>query len=235
MENNYLELSGLIIKEENVCNVSTHLLNNTTVLESCHPMPGYFGKNSPDAGRPRSLFILLDMDYEPLLLARKLKMLSQARQHRCYGSFGKITIGRKTYPTVRIKNLECFTSVPDIQNALSDAGFRLLKFKKINDAARIEIHKSFKVNQLEEGIYLDLLESDRSYLSMPSELDWDQFESLTKAVKNNLENNLFDAALGLFWRLDGPEDVIRVYDRNHSLERMREIRQAYQHAIQRSS
>jgi hypothetical protein len=111
----------------------------------------------------------------------------------------------------------------------------MLKHRKISDLARIEIHKAFKVSPLMEGIYEDALETNRFYITLPGELTWDEFLNITKDVKNNLDNNLFDAALGYFWRFDGPEDVVRIYDHNHSPERMQELKHAYLSSIARNS
>ncbi len=222
-----IETRGIIVKEENVQTIKYNILRNTFVLESTDPMPGYYGTNTPDIEKPRSIYLILDKKYDHLFLARKLKEVSKTRDYRCYCGYGNLKIGQRTFYCVRIKNLEFFSSIPSIQSQLEDSGVGLMKTQEVNDNALIQIHKSFLISPLTEGIYRDRFDPDRYYVTLPSEMSWEQFRELTRTVKLNMENNLFDAALGILFLMKGPEDVIRIYDRNNDISRMENIRHLY--------
>jgi hypothetical protein len=58
-------------------------------------------------------------------------------------------------------------------------------------------------------------------------LDWEEFKRITQLVKSNIENSLFDAALGYIWKIEGLQDIVRVYDKKNDLERIKTIRDRY--------
>jgi hypothetical protein len=229
-----MESWGTIIKEEHVVSLSMKVLSNTLVLETKLPFPGYFGQNIPDKMTPNSLFIVMEKDYEDFYIARTLQKISKEMEHKCYGAFGLIETGNMKYYCIRLKNLDCFENIPVIQKKLIEKGIQLHKYKQINTPALIRIKKCFLFEKIDEDIYKDSFEKDRYYISIPKYLDWEQFKALTDDVKNNIDNNVFDAALGFIWTLDGPSDIIRIYDKNQSLDRLREIRQKYLIALKLS-
>lgn len=222
-----LETRGIIIKEERVKSLEGNILDNSLVLENTEAFPGYFGKNLPDTKTPRSLFIILDKKYDGLFLARTLKNISGKMQHKCYGSFGEINISGKVLYCLRIKNLDCFPSVINIQKTIVEQGIGIMKYQSIDQKALIRIHKSFLIQPIAEGIYKDLFETDRYYISIPILLQWQEFLKITALVKSNMDNSMFDAALGFIWRIDGLMDMIRIYDKNNDQERINKIRNKY--------
>jgi hypothetical protein len=225
--NQILETRGAIIKEERVKSLESNILENSLVLENTDAFPGYFGENLPDNTKPRSLFIILDKKYDGLFLARTLKNISAKMDHKCYGSFGDITIKSKVFNCIRIKNLECFPTVKRLQQAIIDAKVGIMKYQNIDENALIRIHKSFLMQPISEGIYRDLYEQDRFCFTIPLLLKWDEFKKITSLVKSNMENSMFDAALGFIWRVEGLMDIVRIYDKNLDLNRIKIIRDKY--------
>ncbi len=171
-----LETRGIIIKEERVRALNSNFLPNTLVLESTEALPGYFGQNIPDMEKPRSVYIILDKKYEGLFLARKLKYISGLMQHKCYGAFGFLVIANKIFFCIRIKNLDCFESIPEIQEALVEQQIKMMKYYNLDDYALIHIHKSFLISSIEEDIYRDQFESDRYYLKISRDMKWSEFK-----------------------------------------------------------
>ncbi len=222
-----LEIRGLIVKEERVKSLESNFLEDSLVLENSDAFPGYFGKNLPDANQPRSLFIILAKSYDEIFLARTIMKIGSKMHFKCYGSYGDITFNGKVFHCIRIKNLDCFPSVINIQRTVTDAGIGIMKYQKVDTSAIIRIHKSFLIKQISNGVYKDLFEPDRYYISIPYPPAWDDFKKITKLVKSNIENNLFDAALGFFWRIDGITDMIRIYDKKSNAGRIKTIRNKY--------
>lgn len=228
-----IETRGLIIKEERVCSLKTNILKNTLVLENTTAFPGYFGKNIPDTAKPRSIFLALNQFYDGLFLARKLRDVSTRLEHKCYGAFGKLKIHDATLPCIRIKNLDCFESIPKIQQALIDFEIELMGFRTVDEEALIEINKSFLIAPITSEIYKDQFEPDRYYIKIHHALEWKEFKKITAIVRNNIENSLFDAALGVIWLLDGPMEVIRVYDPKHDMDQLKKVYDRYKIEIDR--
>ena len=225
--NRILETRGVIIKEERVKSLKFNILENSLVLENTDAFPGYFGKNQPDTDKPRSLFIIIDKKYDGFFLARTLKAISNKIQSKCYSSYGELCINEKVYYCIRIKNLDCFPSVLNIQLAIQEAGIGIMKYQHIDDIALIKIHKSFVIQAVDEGIFIDIIEPDRYYISIPNALDWEEFKRITLLVKSNIDNNIFDAALGYIWRIDGLMDMVRIYEKDNSVERINTIRDRF--------
>lgn len=229
MENNpVLETRGVILKEEHVKSLSSNVVEDSLVLENTGAFPGYYGEDIPDTHNPGSLFIMIDKKYEGIFLARCLQKISRGTDHKCYGSFGTVMVRNKILPCIRIKNLDCFSSVIKIQMAIRDQGIGLMNYQKTDELALIRIHKSFLIKEVADGIFLDLFEPNRYYFVLPYPLEWDTFKTITRIVKSNLENNLFDAALGFLWRISGLTDIVRVYDPMHDLSRIRNLKIKYE-------
>ena len=228
-----IESRGLIIKEERVCSLKTHILKNTLVLENTSAFPGYFGKNIPDLAKPRSIFIALARSYDALFLGRKLQEVSKKMEHKCYGAFGTLKIHDGIIDCIRIKNLDCFENIPRIQQTFIDCGVELMRYRDINEEALIEINKCFLITPITEEIFKDQFEPDRYYIKINSVLDWEDFKKITTMVRNNIENSLFDAALGTVWTLDGPMEIIRVYDPKHDMAQLKRIHDRYETEVAR--
>lgn len=131
------------------------------------------------------------------------------------------------YYCIRIKNLDCFDTINVIQSHLQDEGISFLKYKDLTENALIKIYKPFLIKELENGKYEDQLEVEKTYLKFPYHISWNDFKGITQRVRYNLSNNLFDAALGVIWNLNGPTDFIRLYDRKKNTLRTNLIHQLY--------
>lgn len=228
-----IETRGVMIKEEKVKSLSEKIFSNSMVLENYEPYPGYYGKNVPNDVIPRSIFLILIREYDHMFLARTLQKVSKTGSHKCNGTYGYLDIEDHRYHCIRIKNLKCFEEIPIIQEKLSVHGVDFRRSKPINSLALITIDKTFLLERFDEGIYMDLAGEHKHYFDIPAPLTWEEFRDVTKSVKNNLSNNFFDAAIGYFWTINGPQDIIRIYDQKIDLERTKEIRKFYLNEIER--
>jgi hypothetical protein len=221
-----IEIWGAIIKEENVKSIHIGEIRNHLILETSDPFPGYYG-NIPNSLRPRSIFLITEKNYEPEFIARVLKRVGSKMQHPCYASFGFMRIANENYSCIRFKNADCFDNIISIQQHLKDEGIRFMKHKNVYGSALIKIQKAFIIKKADENIYEDTVEDDRFYFEYPYTLEWPDFKEISLRVKNNISNNMFDAAQGYFWRRKGIIDVVRIYDPKHSIGRIKEISHLY--------
>jgi len=116
---------------------------------------------------------------------------------------------------------------------LRGEGVVFLKHRAINDTATLEIQKLFNLEEIIAGVYQDLDESGERYISLSVKLDFGQFVKVTQAVKNNIDENNFDAALAVFYRKNGVVDAVRVFEPFISIHNLEKIRMAYEDQIRR--
>jgi hypothetical protein len=230
-----IETIGSITKFEQLRSVEYNVLPNTLVLENTDPFPGYGyqGVNLPSDTKPRSIFLVLRYRYAPEKIARISVQLAKIRNEKCRTGCGEIEISSRIYPCIRLKSLACFADIPEVQNFYKDNEIKFMGYHKIDAEGKITIHKNFKIIETTPGIYRDLYDGEKFYIKIPKQINWKTFESVSKFVKNNIRNGNFDAALGMIYRFTGVEEVIRIYDRNKSLERALEIKNMYNKALKK--
>lgn len=224
---------GRIIKEEKIKSLTDRILNNTLVFENYEPFPGYFGINLPEADKPRSIFLVLSKEYDTLFLSRAMQQVGKERKHTCDGASCFIETRNHRYCCIRINNLSCFAEIPLIQEIFQKMGIEMMKYKAIDEDALILVDKTFVLKCIDNGIYSDLDDGMKFYFELPFELKWNDFKVITKNVKNNISNNIFDAAIGFVWLRAGLVDMIRIYDMHCDVQRVIEIRKKYYSEIER--
>lgn len=230
--NTYIETWGYIKKETRLTTVENNIIPETLVLESLHPHPGYYGENLPEKSCPRSLFLIVEQSFSHEQIARILSSVKKEFAHDFDMSYGNINFKSRSYSCIRIKYLKHFQFIPELQMLLKDHKVKYRKKKEIDEKAIIVIYKNFYVEEVEKGIYVDLNEI-KSYLELPVQIPWQTFKQFTHDIKNNLHNNNFDAAQGVFFRKKGVVDVVRLYDCKPGFERFKMIREMYLREIKK--
>jgi hypothetical protein len=228
-----IEVTGYIKKKEKLVPVGDNIVSNTCVLESLYPFPGYYGNNLPDKSQPRSIYFVLGEAYTFEDIARKTKNIKRRFEHDFNASDGKIIITPYEYNCIRIKYLRSFNFLPDLQSEYMKEKIKFHKEKEFNKEAIIKINKVFRVFEEEDGIYRDSEDAFKCYLEVPEKLDWESFASITADIKNNLINNRFDAAQGVFFRSKEVVDVIRIFDQEKDKNKMKKLRNMYLEKIRK--
>jgi hypothetical protein len=232
MENRtIIQTIGAIAKEETLNTVEDNILEGSLVLENSEPFPGYHGSNLPDDNKPLYIFLITPLKHS----AEKIVRLSQNIRKHYYQPFdasaGKICIENTTYYCIRLKDLGSYSEVPELQRCFVDEGITFAKKKKINSTGIIQLRKHFMLEELAPGIFMDLEESHMHYLKIPHQIKWRPFKLISSRVRNNVENNNFDAALAAFY-LKEVADVVRIYSQ-HSLDSLISLREKYNAEILR--
>jgi hypothetical protein len=102
-----------------------------------------------------------------------------------------------------------------------------MDYRKFDGEARIKIFKTFRLTEIAEGLYRDLNEGAKIYFRLPHAINWKRLGYIIRKIKADHEDSNFDAALGVIYRFCGPEDVVRIYDHDKSLERALELRKRF--------
>lgn len=224
-----IETTGSITKMEVLSEIDTNIMQGSLVLTNKNPFPGFISNVDKNlkTTKPGSYYLILMYRYFPEKLERIGKALRDENLIECCSSSGEIIMQNNIYPCIRIKKLKTNKLLCEIQEFYKKNDIKFMGYKKIRGEARIKVFKHFKLLEIAEGIYRDLSEGEKFYLNIPLQINWKLFDYFTKRVKSNLPDANFDAALGVINRFTGPEDVIRIYDTNKTLERAMELRKFY--------
>jgi len=232
--NRVLEVYGYIKKKEILTTIDEHIIPQSWVLESLNPFPSYHGSNLPDESDPRSLFLMLTNSLSFEEVARMSRKIKHHFQHEFNASEGCIYFKPYTYPCIRLKYLSSFKYISRLQELFAEAGARYMKTREMEREGLIKINKPFLVMEQEPGIYQDMNNRVKSYVELPEQVEWDDFRKFTFNIKNNLVENNFDAAPGVFFRKKQIADVVRIYDVDRSLDKMRILKDMYEEEIRKS-
>ncbi len=223
------EIIGNIIKEESISLVNHHKLQDTVVINIDRPFPGLHGFDFDIISKPRSVIIATSELYSFAKILRKAKKINATTDFDINASFAKIKSGKQIIYGIRIKGLDSYEQIPELQKLLQHYGFQLLKKKKISTdkPVSIKISKFFHIEKIEDNIYKDTCINSMYFIEIPHYLSWEQFKEITYKIKNNISNNNYDVAKGLFYKDDTVKDIVRIYKPNISKELLEEIKNRY--------
>ncbi|MFN8206824.1 MAG: hypothetical protein U0T82_05370 [Bacteroidales bacterium] len=221
-----IQTIGAIAKEESLQQIDHNILEGSLVLENTEPFPGYHGSNMPDDKAPLYIFLITPEKHSAEKITRVAHNIRKHYYQPFDASAGKICIENNTYYCIRLKDLDSYNRIAELQACFVDEGITFSKKRKINATGVIQLRKHFMLEEIAPGIYKDLEESHMHYLKIPRQIKWKLFKLVTSNVKNNVENNNFDAALGAFYLKD-VTDVVRIYSQNLPLDALIKLRDKF--------
>ncbi len=235
LNSDILERYGNLLKEEQLVTMDDKIMPNTFVLEAPEPFPGFFHyySESPGESKPLYVYLVVDRLYTLEEVTRARVNIEKYFSSVFHADAGTVTMFNKTYHIIRVRHLDTYDHIKDLQACFIDQGFEFKKkpVKNINAEALIRIKKFYKLQRIEEGIYLDLIEKDHGYITLPTYYKWTEFQELTKKVKYNWDGSFYDAALAHFHNNFDIEDVIRIYNPKIDLKMLLEIKKKYYEQI----
>ena len=217
--------SGSIIKKELVRNSKIKGLKDRMILESTDPFPEAHIRHKSSFVK----FYYLPIQAESLDQDIKIAPHSAEGQigEDLASALGDITIGEHTYHAIRLRNVSAHL-LPLVIKAYESAGIKLLTDRdSIRDFALIRIEKFFHLEEIEEGIFTDLDDPQIGYVEITRKLDWEELESVTRKVKENITHHNFDRALGTISKHGEQTGVIRIYAPDMNEEVLKEISVAF--------
>lgn len=214
---------GTISKEEVVRTIEHKIMPNTLVLENLEPFPGYHGENLPSDPVPLSIFLVNAETYTDEDIIRKTQKIRKYTDIHFSGSPSTIKTYNECYSCIRLWGLKNFDVIPELQKIYMNEGIKFKKKRKIAGNSIIQIRKTFYIKEIQEGIFKDLEEQQMYYLQIPTLLSWGLFHNIIKKIKNNVDNNNFDAALGTVYMKE-LLDVIRIYTKTPDIEQLNLLR-----------
>lgn len=227
-----IETFGSITKFEQLHTLDSNILDNTFVLETGKPFPGYHGENLPSDPIPQHIFLVTKKEYLQDNILRISQKIKQYFKHSFSARQGELHIFNSKLSCIRVIDLPNFKLISELQSCYQSEGIEFMRKRTYNKPGLINVNKYFELREIEEGIYTDLIDTQMFYLEIPIQLNWKLFEQITLSIKNNIDNRNFDAALGVLYRKD-LTDVVRIYEKECSLDKLKLIRKKYLDEIHR--
>ncbi len=221
-----IETMGYIAKVEKLETLDNNILENTLILEEIEPFPGYHGANLPSGYNPTAVYLVLRKKISTVRIMRITQNIHKYFKHAFDGTSAQVSINNDLFHCIRVRNLESYGIIPEIQTCYMHEGLKFMKKRKIQGEGVIEIKKHFELEKLEDGIFKDLEDPLMYYLQISAHLNWQLFHEITTSIKHNLDNLSFDAAVGAIYMKEITE-VVRIFAREMGLEDLQEIRQHY--------
>ncbi|GAF02489.1 hypothetical protein [Saccharicrinis fermentans] len=225
------ERYGNLLKEEQLVTMDEKIMPNTFVLEAPEPFPGFFNyySESPMDSKPLYIYLVVAQLYTLEQVTRARQNIKAYFPSDFHADAGTVTVYNKMYHVIRIRHLQKYDQIKDLQTAFMDEGieFKRKPSKKIGAKGIIRLKKFFRLNEVGDGLYLDEVEKDHGYICLPRFVKWAEFEELTRKVKYNWSGSFFDAALGHFHHNFEIENMIRIYNPKIDLELLHKAKQKY--------
>ena len=129
---------------------------------------------------------------------------------------------------IRIKGFEKLSSLVSLIDEFAKWDIRIDKQNHVQEySGLIKIFKFFELREIEDGEWIDLKNEKLSYFRLKKFISWEEFERITIKLKNNIENNLFDAAQGVLYIDNSIVDIVRIYSEHIDKARLKKIKELY--------
>jgi len=225
---NAIEVFGTIRKQETVLTIDDKVQTGTLVFEALEPFPGYYHE-TPFGTTPVYMYLALQEQYPLIDIIRATQKVEKIFKEKFDAGKGFIHFVDTFYNVLRIRHLNRYDLIGDLQDAYNDQGIRfMMKTKRgFEGVAQIKVVKFFNLTPINGGIYLDNKEENHAYIELPKELNWDDFNALTNRVKYNWEESKFDAAVGAFMHNGQLHEFVRIYSNKLTLEYLEALKKLY--------
>lgn len=226
------EVFGNITKLETLISLTANVIPGTLVLENQEPYPGYHYSYLPNTVKPQSLFLITNekLDAEKVYrLAKKVKQnfTDEFQAVPCVLEFFNLTLYG-----IRIKYLADYSLLEKLQHSFVDVGVKFKKHKKVGGAAFIKVRKNIQFTDFVDDCYKCSKDPNKYYFFIDKKLEFDEFDQITRHVKNNTIDNNFDAAIGAIYSNFEMVDLIRLVG-VFNFESIIKIRDAYRKEIKK--
>jgi len=223
-----IECYGCITKVESLWCLEEFAISNSCLLESSGVFPGYYDRFT----RHEKPYFVYIMSRNKLSLEEVTRMTSTVRKNISQSfnaAYCEITIHQQSCGGIRIAGVDDYAKIREIQTAYKDAGLELKKkVKNINnEKAVIKVRKFFQLEVLSEHILLDKTQQGIGYFKTESDVPWEVFEKNIKTLRNNWDDNSFDAAKSFIYQNSEITDLVRIFSGEITLEYMEKLRLTY--------
>ncbi len=221
------ELIGKIIIQENIDTIDENKLPGTFVINVPDPYKNYYGRFT-EIVKPVSIIFVTKTPNSFEKILRVTKKINQKYNLKLDGAKCEVTLNSRKLDGIRVKGINRFPEIAQIQQYYKDEGYEFAKSEKFKSTeALIRINRFFNVDEVEQGIYHSHDEDEVYYIEVPRYMSWDEFKKLTQEVKHNIADANYDIAKGIFYVNHGITEILRVVKPKATLELLKTIKKKY--------
>ncbi|MDP2067790.1 MAG: hypothetical protein Q8K04_02380 [Lutibacter sp.] len=221
------ELIGKIIIQEKIDTIDENKLPNTFVINVPDPYKNYYGRFT-EIVKPVSIIFVTKTPNSFEKILRVTKKINEKYHLNLDGAKCEVTMNSRKLDGVRVKGINRFHEIGQIQQYYKDEGYDFAKSEKFKSTeVLIRINRFFNVDEVEKGIYHSHDENEVYYIEVPRYMTWDEFKKLTQEIKHNIADANYDIAKGIFYVNHGITEILRVVKPKASLELLKTIQKKY--------
>lgn len=221
------ELIGKIILQENIDTVDDNKIPKTFVINVPDPLKSYYSRFT-EINKPNSIIFVSKSPTSFERILRATNAINNKYGINLDGAKCEISINSRKLNGIRVRGINRFTDIAQIQKYYADAGFEFAKSEKFKQTeALIRINKFFNLIELEPGIYESENEDNVFYITVPRYMDWNEFKTITYEIKNNISDRSYDIAKGIFYINDGITEMLRIIKPKATIEFIKLIQHKY--------
>ena len=222
------DIIGKLTKQEKVNPIIRNKISNTFVIDIPGPIAHYYNRFGHE-NSPRTILLVTKnpISFEGIL--RATKKINEKYNISIDGAKSEIKLGRRNFNGIRIKGIEKYSDIAQIQQYFLEHGFEFAKnvrMSKDTDSL-IRVNKFFKIHEVADNIYQSPNNKDRYYIVIPHDLTWDEFRDVTLDIKNNVNVSGYDAAKGVFYSSKGIIDMVRIIKPDISIDDIKLVQDKY--------
>src|SRR4030066_1676599 len=179
------ELIGKIIIQEKIDTIDENKLPNTFVINVPDPYKNYYGRFT-EIVKPVSIIFVTKTPNSFEKILRVTKKINEKYDLNLDGAKCEVTMNSRKIDGIRVKGINRFHEIAQIQQYYKDEGYEFAKSEKFKSTeALIRINRFFNVDEVEPGIFHSHDEDEVYYIEVPRYMSWDEFKKLTQEVKHN--------------------------------------------------
>lgn len=221
------ELIGKIIIQENIDTIDENKIPRTFVINVPDPYKSYYSRFT-HINKPNSIIFVTKVANSFEKILRITKKINKKYNLQLSGAKCEVQIRSRKLNGIRVKGINRYPEIEQIQQYYKDEGFEFARSKKFKDTdALIRINRFFNLTELEEGIYKSNTETDVYYVEVPRFMTWDEFRIYTFEIKNNIIDRNYDIAKGIFYLNGGIMEILRIVNPKITIESLKNIQQKY--------
>jgi len=221
------ELIGKIIIQENIDSVDINKLPNTFVINVPDPYKNYYGRFT-EIVKPVSIIFVTKTPNSFEKILRVTKKINEKYNLKLDGAKCEVTIKSRKLDGIRVKGINAYPEIAQIQQYYKDEGYDFAKSEKFaTTEALIRINRFFNIEELDKGVYHSKDEDSTYYIEVPRYMGWDEFKKLTYEVKHNVSDSNYDIAKGIFYVNHGITEILRIVKPKATLELLKTIQKKY--------
>jgi hypothetical protein len=221
------ELIGKLIKQENIDTIDTNKIPRTFVINVPDAYKSYYSRFT-DINKP--VFIIFvtkgPNSFEKIL--RATRKINEKYQLQLNGAKCEVNINSRKLNGIRVKGINRFTDIEQIQQYYKETGFEFARSEKFKETdSLIRINRFFNIKELDKGIYQSVDDNYDYYVEIPKYMTWEEFRKYTFEIKNNISDTNYDIAKGIFYLNDRITEMLRIVKPKATLEFLKLIQQKY--------